>query len=171
MSGRRVTLASSLFLATILTVAAAGPVWAHEGGASVVLWAPVSAAAPAVPSALTPASAAFQFHWMALAALIVLLTVWRRSRSAAAVALALALCTFAFERGVHSVHHLGQVVQENECAVAASASHTDAAAHDAPGIGAPDLVAAGPTPEDSGPGVAALQLSTEQGRAPPAPLA
>jgi len=108
---------------------------------------------------------------MALAALIVLLTVWRRSRSAAAVALALALCTFAFERGVHSVHHLGQVVQENECAVAASASHTDAAAHDAPGIGAPDLVAAGPTPEDSGPGVAALQLSTEQGRAPPAPLA
>src|ERR1700682_2985292 len=128
MSGRRVAVVAAFMLSAAM-VLTAPPARAHEGP-SIVLPAPIVApaapvASPAVP--INPASpisngvaspAAPGFGWIALLAAVAGLTgASRRPRSAGAFAFALLLGVFAFERGEHSVHHLGQPLQAHECAV------------------------------------------------------
>ena len=111
--------------------------------------------------------------WLALLAAVVILAAAasRRPRSAGALAFALLLGIFAFERGEHSVHHLGQTVQAHECAVATAASHTEAATDDGSGLLVTGLAPAGPAAEVSSPRLTPFYFSAEHGRAPPAPLA
>jgi hypothetical protein len=47
----------------------------------------------------------------------------RRPRRALAVALILVVAVFAFESGVHSVHHLGEAERGEGCALAAASQH------------------------------------------------
>jgi hypothetical protein len=47
----------------------------------------------------------------------------RRPRRALAVALILVVAVFAFESGVHSVHHLGDRDRGEHCAIAAASQH------------------------------------------------
>ena len=183
MSGRRVILAAAFMLSAAMVLAAA-PAWAHKGP-SIVLPAPIVApaapvAAPAEPSSssaepiskVVASPAASSFGWLALLAVVAVLSaVTRRSRSAGAITFALLLGIFAFERGEHSVHHLGQPVQAHECAVAAAASHTEAAAGDGSGLLVAGLAPAGAAAEISSPRLAPFPLFAEHGRAPPAPLA
>jgi hypothetical protein len=174
MSGRRVVLVTAFMLSAAMVLAAA-PVQAHEG-LSIVLPAPVVAPAAPVVSPAQPVSAPAapispSFGWLALLAAVAVLAAARRPRSAAALVFALLLGIFAFERGEHSVHHLGQPVQAHECAVAAAASHTEAATDDGS-----SLLVAGPAPtgaaaEVSSPRLTLFHFSAEHGRAPPAPLA
>ena len=182
MSGRRVVLAAfTLSAAMVLTAA---PAWAHKSP-TIVLPAPVVApvapvTSPADPIGSPPAPisnvvaspAAPSFGWLALlAAVAILSAVSRRPRSAGAITFALLLGIFAFERGEHSVHHLGQPGQAHECAVAAAASHTEAAGGDGSGLLVARLAPAGAAAEMSSPRLTPVPLSEEHGRAPPAPLA
>jgi len=178
-----VVLAAAFILSAAMVLMAA-PAWAHKSP-SIVLPAPIVApaapvAAPAEPSSssaepiskVVASPAAPSFGWLALlAALAVLSAVTRRPRSAGAVAFALLLGIFAFERGEHSVHHLGQAVQAHECAVAAAASHTEAAADHGSSPLVAGLAPAGAAAEMSSPRLTPFRLSAEHGRAPPAPLA
>jgi hypothetical protein len=180
MSARRVVLAAAFILSAAMALTAA-PAWAHESP-SIVLPAPVVApvapladpisSPPAPISNVVASPAAPSFGWLALlAAVAVLSAVTRRSRSSSVVAFALLLAIFAFERGEHSVHHLGQPGQAHECAVAAAASHTEAAGGDESSLLVGGLAPAGAAAEMSSPRLTPFPLSAEHGRAPPAPLA
>jgi hypothetical protein len=175
MFGRRADLVAAFMLSAAMVFAAV-PAQAHEGP-SIVLPAPIVAPAAPVASPAQPISASAvpispSFGWLALlAAVAVLAAAAKRSRSAGAFALALLLGIFAFERGEHSVHHLGQPVQAHECAVAAAAAHTEAAADDASSLLVAGLAPAGGAAEVSSPRLTPLYFSAEHGRAPPAPLA
>ncbi len=183
MSGRRVVFAAA-FMLSAAVVLTAEPAWAHKSP-SIVLPAPVVApvapvASPADPISAPPAPisnvvrspAAPSFGWLALlAAVVILSAVSRRPRSAGAITFALLLGIFAFERGEHSVHHLGQAVQAHECAVAAAASHTEAAGDDGSSLLVAGLAPAGAAAEMSSPRLAPFPVFAEHGRAPPAPLA
>jgi hypothetical protein len=182
MSRRRVVLVAVFMLSAAMVLAAA-PAWAHEG-TSIVLPAPIVAPAAPVASPAEPidsappisngvaSSAAPSFGWLALlAAVAVLAAAARRPRFAGAFAFALLLGIFAFERGEHSVHHLGQPVQGHECAVAAAASHTVAAAEHGSSLLAAGLAPAGAAAEVSSPRLTPFYLSAEHGRAPPLLLA
>jgi hypothetical protein len=174
MSGRRAVLVTAFMLSAAMVLAAA-PVQAHEG-LPIVLPTPVVAPAAPVVSPAQPVSAPAvpispSFGWLPLLAAVAVLAAARRPRSAAALVFALLLGIFAFERGEHSVHHLGQPVQAPECAVAAAASHTEAATDDGS-----SLLVAGPAPagaaaEVSSPRLTLFHFSAKHGRAPPAPLA
>jgi len=181
MSGRRVVLAAAFILSAAMVLTAA-PAWAHKNP-SIVLPAPVVAPVPPMPARADSVSlsaspsrsfnvtapVASSFGWLALlACAAALTTVSRRSRFAAVITLALLLTVFAYERGVHSVHHLGQPVQEHECAVAAAATHTESAADDVSGPFAPVLAPVCTVAEVSRPPLAIFDLSAEHGRAPPA---
>ena len=182
MLGRRVVLVTAFMLSAAMVLAAA-PVQAHEG-LSIVLPAPVVApaapvvspappvSAPAVPTSESSALPASSFGWLALlAAVAILAAASRRPRSAGAFAFALLLGIFAFERGEHSVHHLGQAVQAHECAVAAAASHTEGADDHGSSLLVAELAPAGAAAEVSSPRLTPFYFSAEHGRAPPAPLA
>src|ERR1700730_7835621 len=181
MCGPRAVLVAAFMLSAAMVLAAT-PARAHEG-TSIVLPAPVVAPATPTPARAEPISlsaspgrsfdvaapAASSFGWLTLlAGAAAFSAVARRSRSAAVITLALLLTVFAYERGVHSVHHLGQPVQEHECAVAAAASHTESAADDVSSPFAPVLAPVGTAPEMSRPLLAIFGLSAEHGRAPPA---
>jgi hypothetical protein len=181
MSGRRVVLVAAFMLSAAMVLAAA-PVQAHEG-LSIVLPAPVVAPAAPVASPAPPISAsaaptsessalpASSFGWLALLAAVAILAASRRPRSAGAFAFALLLGIFAFERGEHSVHHLGQAVQAHECAVAAAASHTEGADDHGSSLLVAELAPAGAAAEVSSPRLTPFYFSAEHGRAPPPPLA
>jgi hypothetical protein len=174
MFGRRAILVAA-FMLSAAVVSAALPAQAHEGP-SIVLPAPIVAPAAPVASPAQPISASAvpispSFGWLALLASVAVLAAARRSRSAGAFVLALLLGIFAFERGEHSVHHLGQPVQAHECAVAAAASHTEAATDDGSSLLVAGLASAGAAAEVSSPRLTPFHFSAEHGRAPPAPLA
>jgi hypothetical protein len=174
MFGRRADLVAAFMLSAAMVFAAV-PAQAHEGP-SIVLPAPIVApaapiASPAQPISVSAVPISPNFGWLALLAAIAVLAAARRPRSAGAFALALLLGIFAFERGEHSVHHLGQPVQAHECAVAAAAAHTEAAADDASSLLVAGLAPAGGAAEVSSPRLTPLYFSAEHGRAPPAPLA
>jgi hypothetical protein len=100
-----------------------------------------------------------------LAAAAALIVGWRRPRRALALAIVLILALFAFENGVHSVHHLNDLRHLDDlrsgltCHVAAASAHLSGTPVDAT------------TPEylvvQHQPAVDALSLSAHQGRAPP----
>jgi hypothetical protein len=180
MSGRRLVFAAAFTLSAAMVLTAA-PAWAHKGP-SIVLPAPIVApvTSPAKPISSPPAPisnvvaspAAPSFGWLALlVAVAVFAAASRRPRSAGAVAFALLLGIFAFERGEHSVHHMGQPGQAHECAVAAAASHTEAAGGDGSSLLVAGLAPIGAAAEMSSPRLTPFPLSAEHGRAPPALLA
>jgi len=184
MLGRRVALVAAFMLSAAMVLTAT-PVRAHEGP-SIDLPAPVVATGAPVASPAQPISSpaapisndvaspvAPRVGWLALLAAVVILgaAASRRPRSAGALAFALLLGIFAFERGEHSVHHLGQTVQAHECAVATAASHTEAATDDGLSLLVSGLAPAGPAAEVSSPRLTPFYFSAEHGRAPPAPLA
>ncbi len=174
MFARRALLVTAFMLSAAMVLAAA-PVQAHEG-LSIVLPAPIVAPAAPVASPAPPISApaapiSLSFGWLALLAAVAVLAAARRPRSAGAFVFALLLGIFAFERGEHSVHHLGQPVQAHECAVAAAASHTEAATDDGSSLLVARPGLAGAAAEVSSPRLTPLYFSAEHGRAPPAPLA
>ena len=183
MLGRRVALVAAFMLSAAMVLTAT-PVRAHEGP-SIDLPAPVVATVAPVVSPAQPISSpaapisndvaspvAPRVGWLVLLAAVVILgAVSRRPRSAGALAFALLLGIFAFERGEHSVHHLGQTVQAHECAVATAASHTEAATDDGLSLLVTGLAPAGPAAEASSPRLRPFSFSAEHGRAPPAPLA
>ena len=176
-----------LFVALLLTLAVLGmlgpsrPAWAHspfEAGTEVTS---ESAAGPTVSDrrgdgndlpgwAFAAAPEMPGFPWSALALVAAALALgWRRPRRAAALALVLLLAVFAFENGLHSVHHGMNQAQASSCPVAAAGAHLSATPVD----GAPcDVVlpvvalAVETSPSDP----IAYLASPEQGRAPPCSL-
>jgi hypothetical protein len=183
---RRLPVAASLVLALLVLASGPGRVEAHKGprpgiadGPSAP--APVSAAAAAGPRAaldaisFEPAVRAWSAAATApaaptaliLLAALALLTLAHRPRQGFALTLVLVLACFAFESGVHSVHHLGEPRPLTQCSVAV-------ASHQVSGTGV-DLLAIDRTPADAGL-LLATGLSTAQpsrlpspheGRAPP----
>jgi len=123
--------------------------------------------------ALTPAPVVTRLSWwtpvvLAMAAAL----AWRRPRRAVALALVLVLAVFAFESGLHSVHHGLDQTQASSCSVAMAGSHLSATAVD---DRAPDdviLPVVALSTETCAPDPIARPASPEQGRAPPrsAPL-
>jgi len=129
MSGRR--LLALGFIAALFGVGLlAGPADAH-GPRFVpvvdVVPEPVAATdlAPAVEDlAWTAAPTTAGVPWPLVAALAGLTAVGaRRPRRNLALALVLLLAVFAFENGVHSVHHLNDQDRGEHCAVASASQH------------------------------------------------
>jgi hypothetical protein len=123
--------------------------------------------APAGVPAATGAPAASWFPWMLLfAALSGAALAWLRPRRALVLALVLVLGVFAYETGLHSVHH-GLHGNPGRCPVAAASLHVAAVTVDAPStVAVTPLVA--PTAIEAVTGLPARSLRADQGRAPPA---
>ena len=116
------------------------------------------AAAPEMPG----------FPWPALAIVAAAVAFgWRRPRRTAALALVLLLAVFAFEDGLHSVHHGMNQTPASSCQIAAAGAHLNATAVDsvAPCDVVLPVVALAVETSPSDP-IAHL-ASPEQGRAPP----
>jgi hypothetical protein len=130
------------------------------------LAAPSETLASPVPSwTAAPTPVPMPWHVIALLAGLAALGA-RRPRRALGLALILLLAVFAFESGVHSVHHLADPARGERCAVAAASQHVSGTEVTAVIVAeslpqAPHEVAlAAPTTR--------LQLiGPEQGRAPP----
>jgi hypothetical protein len=164
----------TLITALVLVACASwcGPAWAHPA-----IEAAAQAPAPtvAVPtatwsSAPTPPAVPWPAILAAAAALIV---GWRRPRRALALAIVLILALFAFENGVHSVHHLNDLRHLDDlrsgltCHVAAASAHLSGTPVDATTPEYLVLPAYERLVVQSQPAVDALSLSAHQGRAPP----
>jgi hypothetical protein len=95
---------------------------------------------------------------------------WWRPRRAAAFALVLLLAVFAYEDGLHSVHHGMNQTQASSCPVAAAATHLNATPVD--GVAPCDVVLpVGALAVETSPSDPIAHLATpEQGRAPPCSL-
>ena len=91
----------------------------------------------------------------------------RRPRRALALTIVLVLALFAFENGVHSVHHLSDRTTATACAVASATTHVTGAPVDA---GTPEAIIL-PSLErlvlDHQPDLVVRSLAAHQGRAPP----
>ncbi len=179
---RRLFVTLLLVLAVLGMLGPCGPAWAHSpfepgpevaseiapgptgsdgrgDGGDLPGWA--LAAAPEMPA----------FPWPALAVVAAAMTLgWWRPRRAAALALVLLLAVFAFEDGLHSVHHGADRAQSSSCPVAVAGAHLHATPVD--GVAPCDVilpvVALAVETSLSDP-IAAL-ASPEQGRAPPCSL-
>ena len=93
-----------------------------------------------------------------------------RRRDVARLFLAGLLSVSAVETAVHSVHHLGDPLAVETCAVFASSGHVDGACDSAPGIVGPTW-APSTSPVIDGNGLARLLwFRPDEGRAPPAAL-
>jgi hypothetical protein len=138
-----------------------GPTGSNERGDGNDLPGWALAAAPEMPG----------FPWSALAIVAAAMALgWWRPRRAAALALVLLLAVFAFEDGLHSVHHGMNQAQASSCPIAAAATHLNATPVD--GVAPCDVVlpvvalAVETSPSDP---IAHL-ATPEQGRAPPCSL-
>jgi hypothetical protein len=167
---RRFTLITALVL--VACASWCGPAWAHPA-----IEAAAQAPAPAVAvstatwsSAPTPPAVPWPAILAAAAALIV---ARRRPRRALALAIVLILALFAFENGVHSVHHLNDLRHLDDlrsgltCHVAAATAHlsgtpVDATTHESLVLPSYERLVV-----QHQPAVDALSLSAHQGRAPP----
>ena len=133
--------------------------------------APVAApsetlASPALSWTAAPTPVPVPWHVIALLAGLAALGD-RRPRRALGLALILLLAVFAFESGVHSVHHLADPARGEHCAVATASQHvsgTEVAAV----IVAESLPQAPHEVAFAAPTARAQLIGPEQGRAPPA---
>ena len=167
-------LISAIVLAAC--VAWSAPAWAHSAVKAAAESPAASVPAPMAPpmAAWTAAAAAPSVPWPAiLAAAAALIVAWRRPRRALALAIVLILALFAFENGVHSVHHLNDVRHLEDlrsgvtCHVAAATAHlsgtpVDVATHESLVLPSHESVLVLAQPD-----VDTRSLSAHQGRAPP----
>ena len=139
MSRLRPGLAVTLALVSLALLSATTPSWAHTGSAARLSDAAAAQRADAPPTSdgalrqltLSAAPQTPGIPWPALlGALIAVVLGWRRPRRALVLAVVLLLAVFAFEDGLHSVHHLVDRSQLNKCAVAVAAAHLNATAAD-----------------------------------------
>ena len=100
---------------------------AHRASSPVTLDTPSAAPIPALAmerldwsAAPTPAPVPWP---LVLSVAVLALIGARRPRRALAMALILVVAVFAFESGVHSVHHLGDRDRGEHCALAAASQH------------------------------------------------
>ena len=179
MSLRRLSITLLLVLAVLGMLGPRGLAWAHspfEPGSEVASeMVPPPAGSDGrshgndLPGwALATAPEMPGVPWPALAIVAVAAALgWWRPRRAAALALVLLLVVFAFEDGLHSVHHGLVPAQPSSCQVAAAGAHLHATPVD--GAAPCDVIlpvvalAVETSPSDQ---IASL-ASPEQGRAPP----
>jgi hypothetical protein len=175
---RRLLSGLPLILAVVsmAVLGAAAPSWAHNGlaprlsdaAAVQKAYAPAATDGASRPTSLSVAPQRPGIPWsVLLGGLAIAALGWRRPRRVLVFAVVLLLAVFAFEDGLHSVHHLVDRSQLNKCAVAVAAAHLNAT-----------TAADGGTVDVVLPVIAALTelsqthpvtsfLSPVQGRAPP----
>ena len=125
---RRSALVAVGVLLTLLgTAVLPQGVEAHRASSGVSLDTPSPAPIPALAmerlawsAAPTPPAVPWP---LVLSVVALALIAARRPRPALAVALILVVAVFAFESGVHSVHHLGDRDRGEHCALAAASQH------------------------------------------------
>jgi len=174
-AGSLVTLCSMLRLpativaAVVLALALGAPAWAHTAAsvpdvaAALALIAPeppppVLAAAPEVPG----------LPWPALLGVLGAVGVaWRRPRRALVFAVVLILAVFAFEDGLHSVHHAGDQHHAATCLVASASAHLSATSVDIGSNHDVVFLTAGHALERAGSAPVSRPFCPDQGRAPP----
>ncbi len=152
----------------------AAPSWAHTGSAAPVTDASVADTTRVVPDqAPTPFLSVAPLRrpgipWPVLLGGLALAALgWRRPRRVLVFAVVLLLALFAYEDGLHSVHHLVDRSQLNKCAVAAAAAHLNATAADDGGTVDVVLPVIAALTEVSQTDPVTSFLSPVQGRAPP----
>jgi fumarate reductase subunit D len=91
----------------------------------------------------------------------------RHPRRALVLVLGLLLAVFAFEDGLHSVHHGLDDKQYGKCAIAAASAHLSAVSVDGVLEMAAALVPSGPTAASDPASLPARLIEPHQGRAPP----
>src|SRR5580765_8283920 len=167
-------------LAVLGVLGPCGPAWAHspfEPGAEVAsesatdLTGSGSDGSDEPGQALGTAPEATAFPWPALPVVAAGLALgWWRPRRAAVLAIALLLAVFAFENGLHSVHHGPDQAQASSCPVAVAGAHVSATPVEsiAPCDVILPVVALTVAASLSDP--IALLARPEQGRAPPPSL-
>src|SRR5262245_8165182 len=179
MSRSRLLVAS--LLSAAMLVFAEAPTWAHGvagSGPGIEGIAPdIESASPRDVDAHLPglilmaAPLPAPVPWPALLGVLTVFALgWRRPRSDVAIALVLLLAVFAFEDGLHSVHHGFDKSQVASCPTAAVAAHLSATGVDAvlPCDVILPVVAIATEPGQPAP-IARLS-GPEQGRAPPSSL-
>jgi hypothetical protein len=128
------SLFASLVVAALLSLwGAALPAAAHDIAETGLegLTTAIAAHAPADPvdhrpGLLVAAPAPPQVTWPLLGVAGIVAFVWRRRRSSIALALALLLAIFAFEDGLHSVHHGFDKFHSASCPTAHASAHLSA---------------------------------------------
>ena len=126
-----------LVLVSLALLGVAAPSWAHTGSAAQVSDASVADTTRVIPDQAptpflsVPPPRRSGIPWpVLLGGLALAALAWRRPRRVLVFAVVLLLALFAFEDGLHSVHHLVDRSQLNKCAVAAAAAHLNATASD-----------------------------------------
>jgi hypothetical protein len=182
----RLAFFAVLALVTASLVPSGELAWAHPTAPPPVHLAPAPSRASIAPTgvdepgalpdtALAAASAAPGLPWPAVlgalaAALATLALARRRPRRVVGLALVLLLAIFAYEEGLHSVHHGLEKGRGPSCALAAASAHLSATSVD--GVVAADVImpAAARPPESAQPDAVVRFLCPTRGRAPPSPL-
>jgi MYXO-CTERM domain-containing protein len=128
-----------------------------------------SVAGAELPAASWQAAEGAASHpWYLFVLVLAMFTaVRRRPRAAISLAIVLCLAVFAFQSGVHSVHHLDDSAGRASCAIATAGAHMSGAVAD-PGTGEPSALA---SPErlvvELLPHVEGRSPAAHHGRAPP----
>jgi hypothetical protein len=178
MPRRRAVALIAVPLAVVAVLAASAPAGAHPASpvAAEMLRTPVPDIQPAAATApgdpIPPSSpwslplAAVVLGVLGCSALAIA-GARRHPRRALVLGLGLLLAVFAFESGVHSVHHGLDAKQYNECSIAAASAHLSAVAVDGVLHASVVLIAARRTAEPDLAAPPTRLLEPHQGRAPP----
>jgi hypothetical protein len=127
---------------------------------------PIAAAEPALPPLAERVPGGL--GWPAVLAGLAALALLRRApRRAVVLAVVLLLAVFAFENGVHSVHHGADRHHMTSCALSAASSHLSATLVDHLVCAEAMLYTLGSAPISEQPAPIARPLGAHQGRAPP----
>lgn len=163
-----------LALVSLAPLVSPVPSWAHSGSEwlsdeIVTQNAPLSATSNSSSSfTLSAAPEPPGLPWpVLLGALGIVAIGWRQPRRTLALAIVLLLAVFAFQEGLHSVHHLADKSPLTKCAVALAAAHLSATSADDGGVTDVILPAPALATEIGQSDPVALFPSPVQGRAPP----
>ena len=167
-----------LALVSLAPLVSPVPSWAHSGSEwlsdeIVTQNAPLSATSNSSSSfTLTAAPEPPGLPWpVLLGALGIVAIGWPQPRRTLALAVVLLLAVFAFQEGLHSVHHLADKSPLTKCAVALAAVHLSATSADDGGVTDVILPAPALATEIGQSDPVALFPSPVQGRAPPIAIA
>ena len=141
------------------------PVSAHAPADAVVTATVIDIPSTAVWQAAAPPAG---LPWIAIVSVVgFAIAGARRPRRALALAIVLVLALFAFENGVHSVHHLSDRAATATCAVASATAHVAGTSVDAGTAEAIILPSSERLVLDHQPNVVVRSLAVHQSRAPP----